>query len=125
MSAARLWYESPVSDFWDKLKPSKPVPVAVGIDLDPDRRIVRIAWSDGAATRISARSLRQNCPCASCVDEWTHKRTLDPSSVPEGLAIAALQPVGNYAVQFQFGDGHDTGLYDWAYLRELAEKNPA
>jgi DUF971 family protein len=37
------------------------------------------------------------------------------------VGILRLEPVGNYAVRIVFDDGHDTGLYVWAYLRELGE----
>ncbi len=114
-----------MSTFWDRIKPSTPAPQVVDLQVAKDQRSVRLVWEDGKQSTLPARALRQSCPCAACVDEWTNKKLLDPSSVPEDLAIAALQPVGNYAVQFQFSDGHSTGIYDWAHLREIAEKNPA
>jgi DUF971 family protein len=55
------------------------------------------------------------------VDEWTNKRTLDPARVPAELAIKEVQPVGNYALAFVFGDGHGTGIYHWTHLRELTQ----
>ena len=41
------------------------------------------------------------------------------------VAVTAVEPVGHYAVRLRFDDGHDTGLYTWAYLRELGETRDA
>jgi DUF971 family protein len=39
----------------------------------------------------------------------------------EGVAVTRIEPIGHYAVRLVFDDGHNTGLYTWAYLRELGE----
>ena len=103
---------------WDYMKPAAAVPEAVNVELTPDQRLV-VTWSDGAAMAVPARTLRQQCPCAACVDEWTHKRTLAPDSVPTDMQVREVKPVGNYAVQLSFSDGHATGIYTWQLLREL------
>jgi DUF971 family protein len=45
----------------------------------------------------------------------------DKSAAPAGVTIVGVETVGDYAERFAFGDGHDTGLYTWKLLRELAE----
>jgi DUF971 family protein len=80
---------------------------------------VSIEWSDGAETRYNAVQLRRVCPCAACVDEWTGKKTLDERSVPDDLAFRHISIVGRYALNFHFTDGHDTGIFSFAYLRKL------
>ena len=47
------------------------------------------------------------------------------SSASTRSAVTAVEPVGHYAVRLRFDDGHDTGLYTWAYLRELGETRDA
>jgi DUF971 family protein len=111
--------------FWDSIKPSKPAPIPTEVSLSEDKRLLSVRWTDGADTRVSARTLRQLCPCAGCVDEWSNQRTLDTTKIPEGITIDAVQPVGNYALQFNFSDGHSTGIYEWGMLRETSEKVPA
>jgi DUF971 family protein len=108
--------------FWDSIKPSKPAPIPVDVALSEDKRVVTVRWMDGAESKVSARVLRQLCPCAGCVDEWSNRRTLDPARVPEEITIDALQPVGNYALQFTFSDGHGTGIYEWRMMRETSEQ---
>ena len=95
--------------FWDRIKPAARPPIATDVSLTPDGRTLNLRWDDGFTTGASAQHLRQQCPCAECVDEWTNKRTLDPAKVPADLTITTVQPVGNYALAFVFADGHSTG----------------
>jgi DUF971 family protein len=96
----------------------KRIPVPVNIDLEDGGKRIIIAWQDGRATEHAAFELRADCPCAGCVDEISGKRTLRREDVdPEVGAVAATQ-VGRYAVQFQWSDGHTTGIYAYERLRE-------
>jgi DUF971 family protein len=83
---------------------------------------LRITWADGRACRFDAPALRRACPCAQCVNEWTGERTLAPGSIRDDLQIDDLQLVGRYALNFRWSDGHETGIYSFAYLRELCEQ---
>lgn len=114
-----------MSNFWKHLKPVAKAPVATNIELSEDGRTIRLTWDDGKVTQVAARTLRQLCPCAECVDEWTNQRTLDPSKVAEDLTIREAQAVGNYALSFTFSDAHATGIFQWNHLRETSEKHPA
>lgn len=107
--------------FWDRIKPAARPVSGTDVRVAPDGSRLELGWDDGARTDAPARELRQQCPCAGCVDEWTNKRTLDPSKVPEGLRIQEVQPVGNYALAFVFSDGHTTGIYPWKLLREVTQ----
>jgi DUF971 family protein len=107
--------------FWDRIKPA-PKPVsATDVQLAPDASRLTLTWEDGTSTSATAQVLRQQCPCAACVDEWTNRRTLDPARVPADLRIQSLQPVGNYALTLSFSDGHGTGIYPWPLLREITQ----
>ena len=111
--------------FWESLKAHKKVPFAVSVDLAADQQRLALKWSDGAATAVTARTLRQYCPCAECVEEWSGKRTFTPESIPEGMKVVEVQPMGNYALTFTFGDLHRTGIFTWALLRELSSGKSA
>lgn len=87
-------------------------------------RDFEIAWSDGHSARIGFRTLRWQCPCASCVDEMTGVRTLPLERVPEEIAPVQLEPSGNYAVKIIWSDGHASGIYSWDRLRQLADSPP-
>lgn len=83
---------------------------------------ITIAWSDAKETVYEASDLRRKCPCAGCVNEWTGERTLKPDTVAEELSFSSIAVVGRYALNFNFSDGHDTGIYSFKYLRELSDK---
>ncbi len=80
---------------------------------------MNIIWNDGHASRYSGRDLRLACRCAACVDEWTHERIIVADHVPALVKPTAIHVVGNYALQFNWSDGHSTGIYTYDYLREL------
>lgn len=85
-------------------------------------RGLRVVWADGRVCQYGAAALRRACPCAQCVNEWTGERVLAPEAVPDELEISDLQLVGRYALNFRWGDGHETGIYSFRYLRELCEQ---
>lgn len=111
--------------FWDSIKPAKRAVTATHVELSLDRRQLSLTWSDGLKTTTGVRRLRQYCPCAGCVEEWTGRRTFSVDTIPEDMTVLEVQPVGNYALGFTFADQHNTGIFDWAYLRKLATSDDA
>lgn len=109
--------------FWDSIKPAKPkAATATSLELSADQKTVSLVWSDQATHMVPARLLRQYCPCAECVEEWSGKRTYDVEQISVDMKVIEIAPVGNYAITFTFGDMHRTGIFNWELLRELADK---
>ncbi|MCA1622838.1 MAG: DUF971 domain-containing protein [Acidobacteria bacterium] len=79
-----------------------------------------IKWSDEAETEYNAAQLRRACPCAGCINEWTGEKMLKDETVSDDLSFSHLTVVGRYALNFHFSDGHESGIYSFKYLRELA-----
>jgi DUF971 family protein len=92
---------------------------------NPEGFSFHLKFSDGYKADISAQQLRDNCPCASCKGEEVllHKYVpLNQNPVtPSGYELEKAVPVGSYALQLTWKDGHDTGIYSWKYLRSLLE----
>jgi DUF971 family protein len=86
-----------------------------------EQHLLRIAWADGEYD-LPFAYLRRQCECANCVNEWTGERILDPRSVSDDISIEKMDLVGNYAVRVAWSDGHNSGLYTWKRLRELAQR---
>ena len=84
-----------------------------------DETTLGITWSDGHESVYSVKRLREKCPCANCIDEWTGEKRL--GVIPDSIRPLKLSSVGLYAIQFKWNDGHDTGLYPHEYLRNLCE----
>ena len=80
-----------------------------------------ITWADGKESRYKVRDVRLACACASCVDELTGEARLDPARVPADIKPVRIESVGNYAIRISWSDGHDTGIYTYDRLRDLAE----
>ena len=81
--------------------------------------ILCVTWPGDHGSAYGFKYLRCHCGCASCVDEHTGIRTLDPATVAESISIADMSLVGNYAMKIRWSDGHDTGIYSWDYLLRL------
>lgn len=91
-----------------------------GIRVSKDRRTLTVSFDDGAACALSAEMLRVLSPSAEVQGHGPGQKLTVPGKC--NVAIASVQPTGNYAVQIGFDDGHDTGIYTWTYLHELGER---
>lgn len=80
---------------------------------------ISIKWSDDTETRYTAPQLRRECPCASCINEWTGEKILDHGSVSPFLTFKNIAIVGRYALSFTFSDGHDTGIFSFNLLKSF------
>lgn len=85
---------------------------------------VEIRWSDGHLSRLPFRALRQACPCALCVDEWTGERRTDPNRILVSVRPLDIRKVGRYGIQFNWSDLHGSGIYTYDYLRSLDPQAP-
>lgn len=84
---------------------------------------MQIIWSDGSDTEIEFRKLRFECRCAECVDEWTRERRIKLEQIPAGIYPTKIAPVGRYAIQIAWNDGHKTGIYPFDLLYDLTHAN--
>lgn len=86
------------------------------IDVD-DRNDFVIAWEEGKVARVPSLDLRDACPCAGCIEEMTGRKVLDRATLPPDVRPLRVDPVGSYAIQIQWSDGHSSGIYTWETLR--------
>jgi DUF971 family protein len=80
-------------------------------------RMLEIKFATGETIVLSATKLRVESPSAEVQGHGPATKKIITGK--ENVAIIRMEPVGNYAVRLIFDDGHDTGLYSWAYLSEL------
>lgn len=83
-------------------------------------RTLGITWTDDKSSSYDVVELRKKCPCATCIDEWTHEPILNPASIPDSTRPVKIDSVGQYALTIQFNDGHKTGIYTFSLLRKLS-----
>jgi DUF971 family protein len=86
--------------------------------LKADRLRLGLAWHNGETSEIQAGHLRAKCRCA-----WCTRARIDGSFAAsfDDVAIDRVAPVGDYAINITFSDGHARGIYPWTYLRTLAQ----
>ena len=94
-------------------------PLPKTVDLLPDG--IHILWDDGHQGYHEHRYLRSQCGCALCVGETTGQRIVLLGDIPSDTVAMDWMPIGNYAVQFLWSDGHDAGAYPFTLLRDLCQ----
>ena len=90
------------------------------IRLKKAEKRLEIDFDDGATVGLAAEYLRVESPSAEVQGHGPGQRQLVPGKA--GVGIKSLEPIGNYAIRIVFDDGHDTGIYSWAYLHELGRE---
>ncbi len=94
------------------------------ITKDDAQKLLIVNWKDGSSAELEWKKLRDNCPCADCAELHGPADPLRLKLAPN-YNLESVSYVGNYAVQLNWGDEHNAGLYSWNYLRELAGLLPA
>ncbi|MCE9619046.1 MAG: DUF971 domain-containing protein [Planctomycetes bacterium] len=104
---------------------SEPPPKALHLEKS---RGLTVTWRDGTQGFIDVGTLRRMSQSADARQERESMATnplhIMKHASPGPLAAVGAELVGNYAVRIRFSDGHDTGLFAWAYLRSLAQAPP-
>lgn len=100
------------------------------ITLNRTEGFLEIVWGDGRVCRYPLSHLREACPCVECRGGHAN---MGMEHAPENILtlipkrsyeVTELNPVGNYALQPVWDDGHSTGLYTWEYLRHICPPEP-
>ena len=94
--------------------------VPAEIRLHQKSRVLEIAFSDGRSFRLPYELLRVYSPSAEVRGHGPGQEVLQTGK--RNVEIRSLEPVGSYAVQPVFSDGHSTGIYSWDYLYELGNR---
>jgi DUF971 family protein len=94
------------------LSANSPTPQALTVHAQS--RVLEISFSDGAAFRLPFELLRIYSPSAEVQGHGPGQEVLQTGK--RLVELRGLEPVGNYAVQPSFSDGHDTGIFSWDYL---------
>lgn len=87
-----------------------------------DARTLSLLWQDGHRDDLDVRDLRLACRCALCVEEMSGRKLLDPQTVRADVSPRQITSIGHYAIQFDWNDGHNSGIYSFNDLRDLGER---
>lgn len=97
------------------LHKNSPTPQALTVHAQS--RVLEVLFSDGASFRIPFELMRVYSPSAEVQGHGEGQEVLQTGK--RHVTVQSLEPVGNYAVQPVFSDGHDTGIFSWDYLYHL------
>lgn len=100
-----------------EFKKSANAPTPTGITVRTQSRVVEVTFEDGVAFSLPFELMRVYSPSAEVRGHGPGQETLQTGK--RNVLLTALEPVGNYAVQPHFSDGHNTGIYSWDYLHWL------
>lgn len=89
------------------------------ITLNQTTRILEITWPDQVTHQLSCEYLRVSSPSAEVRGHGIGQETLQLGK--ENVGIEAIEPVGHYAIQLFFDDNHNSGIFDWGYLRDMGD----
>ena len=98
-------------------------PMPQSITVHEQSRVLEVTFSDGAHFRIPFELMRVYSPSAEVQGHGPGQQVLQTGK--RDVTLTRLEPVGNYAVQPAFSDGHDSGIFSWDYLYELGRDEQA
>lgn len=98
----------------------KGAPAPQDITVHSQSRVLEISFSDGAQFRIPFELMRVYSPSAEVAGHGPGQEVLQTGK--REVTLSGLEPVGNYAIQPSFSDGHDTGIFSWDYLYFLGSQ---
>lgn len=95
-------------------------PTPESITVHSQSRVLEVSFSDGASFRIPFELMRVYSPSAEVQGHGPGQAVLQTGK--REVELSGLEPVGNYAVQPAFSDGHDSGIFSWDYLYFLGSR---
>lgn len=100
------------------------------IDVLREKGTMSILWTDETRQELGLDDLRRLCPCAVCeanrmAQDSNGLHMISSDAQHASSDVVEITPVGRYAIQIRWEDGHDTGIYTYEFLRSLGEASPS
>lgn len=95
---------------------NKQLSIPVEIRLKKITSSLDITWSDGEMSHISGGSLRRHCACSGC----RSRQVIGTELITDSAKVTKINLMGSTGLQIIFADGHDRGVFPWAYLHAIA-----
>lgn len=86
-----------------------------------EEKYLFIEWDDNSGSKISLQKMRSLCPCATCLAQRDNQsKNYISSLLSSQITVKNIEVVGTYAIQISWQDGHNTGIYEYPFLKNLA-----
>jgi DUF971 family protein len=87
-----------------------------------ENKYLKVDWDDGKENKLDLKVLRKQCPCATCMAERDKQgKNYIPLFAENQVKVKSINQVGNYAIQITWNDGHNTGIYEYQFLKNFSE----
>jgi DUF971 family protein len=87
-----------------------------------DGKALFVKWNDDSESMINLMKMRKFCPCATCASEREEQsKNYIPIFSGNQIQIKSITQVGSYAISIQWKDGHNTGIFEYPFLKYLAD----
>ena len=94
----------------------------IPVEIRVKEKYLQINWDDNSKTTIQLANLRRFCPCAICTSqEESHEHDYIKVYSGEQIVLKSINIVGNYAVGVKWADNHNTGIYEFGYLKKISD----
>jgi DUF971 family protein len=103
-------------------EPAKGAPQPTEIKLHRNSGVLELAFADGKVFRLPCEFLRVHSPSAEVRGHGPGQEVLQVGK--RAVEITGIEPVGSYAIQLLFSDGHTTGIYSWDLLYDYGMNQP-
>ena len=91
--------------------------------LEVNKGYLKITWTSEEQSKIELSKLRKNCPCAICLSETDGSHDFKIRRYnKDQISVKSINNIGKYAISIVWGDNHSTGMYEFNFLRKLANK---
>ena len=88
----------------------------------PLKKNLYVKWDENSETLVDLKKLRRLCPCATCAAlRDSQSKTFIPIFSENQITISNIEEIGNYAISISWKDGHNTGIYEFPFLKNLSE----
>ncbi|MGK0499088.1 MAG: DUF971 family protein [Oceanicoccus sp.] len=103
-----------------------PAPMPIAIELHKRSKLLELRYKQNGkedeSYQLSCEYLRVYSPSAEVKGHGPGQEVLQVGK--KNISIDSIQPVGNYALQLMFSDGHDSGIFSWGYLYQMCSQQP-
>lgn len=96
------------------------IPIQIKIK---NQNYLSIVWDENHKSLIKLSDLRRECPCAYCMKEKENDHGKFEIYTNDQIKVKEIVPIGTYAIQIAWNDDHSSGIYEYSYLKKIAEND--
>lgn len=93
----------------------------IPIKIKIENSVMILEWDDNSVSKIRLSDLRRECPCAYCSNERENDHGKFEVYTTDQITVKEINPVGTYALNIIWNDNHNTGFYEYSFIKKISE----